>query len=103
MAFLGSLLCRERTGPVGHREEVAWPKFWSIQGHLTTRAFGQRARLQHLRTDVLPVLAWCNAAWHLRNEVLRIATGTLIHMARICSQIFRPEGESWVEWQTRAW
>lgn len=71
---------------------------WSMKGHLMTRALGQRARSQRLRTEVLPVLAWPNAAPHLRKVVLRRAAGALNHMTRICLQL--PPSECWVDRHT---
>lgn len=47
------------------------------------RALSQRARIQRLRTEGLPVLACGNAVWHLRKEVLRGGAGTFIRSARI--------------------
>lgn len=70
MAFPGAFISRDSTGPVGHRVGMAWSKFWAAKRHMTTRALSPEARLQRLRAEILPVMTWGYAAWHLRADVI---------------------------------
>lgn len=63
MVIPGELLRRKRTGPVGHRVEVAWATLGPPRV-ISRRGLSQRAHLQRLRTEILPVLTWGDAIWY---------------------------------------
>lgn len=54
MVFVGALICRDRTGLVGHRVGMASSEFCAAK--FTTSALTPETCLQHLRAEILPMM-----------------------------------------------
>lgn len=43
--------------------------------------------MQRCRSDVFPGLVRGSTAWHVRDEVVRVAEATIIHMAKLVMHV----------------
>lgn len=86
------------TGLWGSGPRFGWPR---VPDCCTTRALSPEARLQHPRAEIFPAMTWGSGARHLRPEVIGVAETALVRMVKLLLQLFRPEGEPWLDWHIR--
>lgn len=96
---------------IGHPLAVGkiWLRFgqiWPISAEFEPMCSPNSAGVRRILADVGQIWSKYDQApnWdRFRSYFFGESSGTLICMARSCLHLFRPESESWVEWQTRTW
>lgn len=59
-------LCGEPSVQPVHRAVLAWTKSWAMRRQMCNRTLSVRVRLQKLHAEIVRVLMWGSAAWHLK-------------------------------------
>lgn len=90
MVVLGALRSRGRIGAEGDGVGLAWTKFLAAKRQFTTRVLNPKACLQRLRAEVLSVMTWGSAVWHLRTYVAGLPITTLARMTHLALHLFPP-------------
>lgn len=104
MVLLGALLTRSYDGDVHAAQGLkSLDEFRPTRKHLLPKAVTPKYRLQRFKSEVLPVMLWGAAAWHMHESRLGAALSAIVRMVRIMLYDVRPSTETCVEWHGRSW
>lgn len=101
MDLLGAILGGDRNTAITHRTTEAWVNIWSFKQVLCPTTLNNKMKLQRMRTEVVPVLLSGGAAWHRKEDALRMAESAIIRTSRIILHLRKLEEELWVPWHER--